>query len=516
MSYRIFLVDDDSHYARLAAHRLGKRKAYEVSTFSDGRAFLDALAAPDGAAPDVVLLDIMMPGMSGIAVLKQIKEHRPELPVVMISAQGVVETAIEAMKRGAYDYVTKGQDDMARLEAVLERIFEKVRMEREIDALRDEVEERYGMSQLVGESAPMQEVYRLVRKAARAPITVAVQGESGTGKELVAKAIHYNSDREQGPFVEVNCAAVPSELMESTFFGHEKGAFTDAKQQRIGKFEQADGGTIFLDEISEMSLDLQAKLLRALQNRTLQRVGGSETISFDARVICATNGDAQDMIADGRLREDLYYRLFQFPIVLPPLRERGNDILLLARHFRDAYLAGHPDLEDKTLSAEARRALADYHWPGNVRELKSAVERALLVAEGARIAPEDLMLGQAGASAAITPWDQRTGRRADEEAPPRFSVNEHPVDESPSGDGVHAASETHAAGEDEPAEGAERAGSGDEDEADESICTIEEMKRQAVARAYRLCDENATAAAEALDIGRATMYRLLDKYDLKE
>jgi DNA-binding NtrC family response regulator len=503
MSYRISLVDDDSHYARLVAHRLGKRKEYEVTTYPKGRAFLDELDAPDAPVPDVVLLDIMMPGMSGIEVLEKLQERRPELPVVMISAQGVIETAIEAMKLGAYDYVTKGQDDVPKLEAALERALEKTRMQRELDALRDEVEERYGMSQLVGESEPMQEVYRLVRKAVRAKITVAVQGESGTGKELVAKAIHYNSDRKQGPFVEVNCAAVPSELMESTFFGHEKGAFTDAKEQRIGKFEQADGGTIFLDEIGEMSLDLQAKLLRALQNRTLQRVGGNETISFDARVICATNRDAKEMIEDGSLREDLYYRLFQFPIVLPPLRERGNDILLLARHFRDAYLAGHPDLDEKTLSAEARRALTDYHWPGNVRELKSAVERALLVAEGERIAPKDLMLGDAGA-ATITPWEQRAAPRP-EDAPPQFSVNGPGTNGPganghPSGDGVHASNGEEAGAEDE----------------DERIRTIEEMKRQAVARAYRLCDENATAAAEELDIGRATMYRLLDKYDLKE
>ena len=486
MGYQVCLVDDDRHYARLVAHRLEKRAEYEVETFLRAREFLNGLTGGTGVEPDAVLLDIMMPGLSGLEVLKRLQAERPELPVVMISAQGVIETAIEAMKSGAYDYVTKGQDDVPKLKATLERALEQVRMKRELDALRDEVEERYGMGKLVGESEPMQQVYRLVRKAVRGSIPVAVQGESGTGKELVAKAIHYNSDRKKGPFVEVNCAAVPAELMESTFFGHEKGAFTDAKKQRIGKFEQADGGTIFLDEVGEMHCDLQAKLLRALQNRTFQRVGGSETIPFDARVICATNGDPAAMIEKGALREDLYYRLFQFPIALPPLRERGNDILLLARHFRDAYVADHPDLEQKTLSASARRALLGHRWPGNVRELKSAVERALLIAEGERIEPDDLMLQHAGPA----PGDTQGASSGAQSGGglPRLSVNA-----AHGGDGSSTAKESA-----------------------EHIRTIEELKRDAVEHAYRVCDENATAAAEKLGIGRATMYRLLDKYGLKE
>ena len=481
-SYRVFLVDDDNHYARLVTFRLEKDTEYEIEAFSSGTALFEHLNE-EGEVPDAVLLDIMMPGMSGLEVLERLQKEHPQLPVIMISAQGVIETATQAIKMGAYDYVSKGQDEIAKLKSTLGNALEEVRLHRELDALRDEVEERYGMGQLVGESEPMQEVYRLVRKAVRANITVAVQGESGTGKELVAKAIHYNSDRD-GPFVEVNCAAVPSELMESTFFGHEKGAFTDAKKQRIGKFEQADGGTIFLDEVGEMSLDLQAKLLRALQNRTIQRVGGNEKIRFDARVICATNRDVMPMIEEGTFREDLYYRLFQFPISLPPLRERGKDLLLLARHFRDAYLSDHPDLPSKTLSADARRALLDYSWPGNVRELKSAVERALLIAEGEYIEPDDLMLQRDGQS--ITPWKQR--RTAPSPSPP------HAINVNGSGGDGAVALGTDA----------------------ESISTLEDLKRRAVKRAYRLCDGNATAAAEELDIGRATMYRLLDKYDLKD
>jgi DNA-binding NtrC family response regulator len=462
MSHRIFLTDDDQHYARLVAHRLGERDAYEIETFDRGKALLNHLGEGAGPAPDAVLLDIMMPGMSGLEVLRRLQERRPELPVIMVSAQGTVERAIEAMRIGAYDYVTKGQNDLAETEAALERAFQQVRLQHEVEALRDEVEERYGFDRIVGESAPMQEVYRLVRKAVGGRIPVAVHGESGTGKELVAKAIHYSSGRSEGPFVEVNCAAVPADLTESTFFGHEKGAFTGARQQRTGVFEQADGGTLFLDEISEMSADLQAKLLRSLETRTFQRVGGSEDLHFDARIICATNGEPAAMLDAGELREDLYYRLFQFPIPLPPLRERGKDVLLLARHFRAAYLADHPDLGPRPLSAEARRALMAHPWPGNVRELKSVVERALLVAEGEAITPADLMLREGNPSASA------------------------PSAGAP------------AAGESEP------------------IRTLDELKRDAVARAYRRYDQNATAAAEALDIGRSTMYRLLDEYDLRE
>lgn len=473
MSYRIFLVDDDRHYARLVAHRLGKRDAYEVEIFGSGKALLNHLDEAASTAPDAVLLDIMMPEMSGLEVLRRLQERRPELPVIMVSAQGTVERAIETMRAGAYDYVTKGQNDLAKTEAALENALEQVRLQREVDALRDEVEEQYGMDQLVGESAPMQEVYRLVRKAVRGRIPVAVLGESGTGKELVAKAIHYNSDRSEGPFVEVNCAAIPTDLTESTFFGHERGAFTDAHQQRIGQFEQADGGTLFLDEIGEMNTDLQAKLLRSLESRTFQRVGGTKELHFDARIICATNGNPAAMLEEDELREDLYYRLFQFPIALPPLRERGKDVLLLARYFRSAYLADHPDLGPRALSSEARRALMDYSWPGNVRELKSVVERALLIAEGDAITPADLMLRE-------NPQAAAPGAQQRAPAPPSLDVNA-----PASGNGA------------------------------EPLCTLEELKRDAVARAYRRCDQNATAAAEALDIGRSTMYRLLDKYDLK-
>ncbi len=475
MDFCIFVVDDDRHYARLLGYRLEKNGRYDVRMFSCGE---DALRGLD-QNPDLVLLDMMMPGIGGMRTLEEIRRLRPEVPVVIVSAQGTIERAVNAIKMGAYDYITKGQDDLVKMEVVVGNVLEKVAMERELESLRTEVADRYGMGELIGESQPMRAVYRLIRKALRGDLTVAVHGESGTGKELVARAIHYNSTRRQGPFVVVNCAAIPRDLMESEFFGHEKGAFTGAHKRKTGRFEQADGGTLFLDEIGELDLDLQAKLLRALQNREIQRVGGAKTITFDARVISATNRNMASMVREGTFREDLYYRLFQFPIPLPPLRERGQDVLLLARHFLETYAEAHDEIEGKELSAEAHRAILEHPWPGNVRELKSAVERALLIADDALIQPGDLMLNGG------------VGLPAERLA-------------EPGGDGA-ASGATH---------GAPFGDASGADDAD--ILTIEELKRNAVERAYRLCEGNVDKAAVELDIGRATMYRLLKKYGIKD
>jgi transcriptional regulator with GAF, ATPase, and Fis domain len=326
-----------------------------------------------------------------------------------------------------------------------------------------------------------------MEKALRGDLTVAIQGESGTGKELVAKAIHYNSQRKPGTFVVVNCAAIPRDLMESEFFGHEKGSFTGAHARKIGKFEQADGGTIFLDEIGEMDLDLQAKLLRALQNREITRVGGSATIEFDARVICATNKDIIQMIRKGTFREDLYYRLFQFPVPLPPLRERGQDILLLSRHFMKEYMNTYPEFKGKRLSTEARKAILDFSWPGNVRELKSAIERAILISDEPDITPADLMLND---RAQIAPWSERLT-----------------LAEAAAG-GVTSARNGHGGDGETPQVVLGRES--------EQILSLEDLKRQAIERAYHLCEGNVDKAAVELGIGRATMYRFLKKYGIKE
>ena len=497
MTYRFFVVDDDKHYARLLSYRLDKDKAHEVRVFHTGEALLDEL---DAQVPDLVFLDIMMPGIGGMETLRRLRLLHPDLPVVMISAQGTVDVAVECMRGGADDYITKGQDDLIKLDAVVKRYRERIKLAREVEALRGEVAEKYGLDEIVGDSPAMEGVYRLIQKTLRGNLTVAIQGESGTGKELVARAIHFNTNAPgrgaadgPGPFVVVNCAAIPKELMESEFFGHEKGSFTGAHSRHIGKFEQADGGTIFLDEVGELDLGLQAKLLRALQNREITRVGGNETIRFQCRVISATNKDILQMVADGTFREDLYYRLFQFPVQLPPLRERGQDVLLLAHDFLKRYGQEHPEFKAKRFSPEATRAILGHAWPGNVRELKNAVERAILISDGEAIEVADLLLDGLNA---VAPWTERTHKAA---AP------------APAGDGqAAAAGEPALVVAEAPGDAEAPAGPFHGDE----IVPLEELKRRAVEQAYRVCEGNVDRAAVELGIGRATMYRLLKKYEV--
>ncbi len=472
MPLHIFIVEDDPDYADLLHYQLRRQANPNVHIFSTGE---DALAALD-APPDLIFLDIGLPGQSGIETLRQIKQRQPELPVVMVSAQVDVNVALEAMHLGAYDYITKGHDDTIKVRSIADHIDERARLANEVAALRAQLPARQGLEHILGESAGMAKVFRLIQKTLRGDLPVAIMGESGTGKELIAQAIHYNSKRRRGTFVIVNCAAIPRELMESEFFGHEKGSFTGAHARKIGKFEQADGGTIFLDEVGELNLDLQAKLLRALQSREITRVGGSETIHFDARVICATNRDIIQLVQAGGFREDLYYRLFQFPIQLPPLRERGQDLLLMAEHFRRSYLERHADLEPRPFSAATRRVLLQHSWPGNVRELKSAVERALLISETPEIVPNDLML------------DAGLLRLAPAEAP---AAAPQPAPAQPA---AAPAADYFA-----------QATTPDE------IIPLEETKHRAVVHAYRLCEGNIEKTAKKLDVSRSTVYRILKK-----
>jgi DNA-binding NtrC family response regulator len=491
MKFKIFVVDDDRHYGRMLTYRLEKNLDHDVRHFYSGEEALEHL--PD--APDLILLDIMMPGIGGMETLKRIRASAPDIPVVMASAQGVIDIAVEAMQLGAYDYITKGQDDLIKLDTVVKNAREKAKVERELKTLRSVVKQRFSVGGLVGDSPAMRKVYDTIEKTLRGDLTVAIQGESGTGKELAAKAIHFNSRRKGGPFVVVNCAAIPRELMESEFFGHEKGSFTGAHARKIGKFEQADGGTIFLDEIGELDLDLQAKLLRALQSFEITRVGGSETIRFDARVISATNRNIQQMIGAAKFREDLYYRLFQFPLLLPPLRERGDDVLLLANHFLKEYTTDHPEFAAKRLTSEARRAILANSWPGNVRELKSAVERSILISDTDDISVDDLMLE---VEAGLPRWSSAGAARNSSAVQPesgRFSTtaqsNGYPGD--PDGiDEDNIVLGTH----------------------ENDIVPLDDLKRRAIKRAYRVCDGNVDRAAVELGIGRATMYRLLKKYEV--
>lgn len=486
MIFRFLIVDDDRHYGRLLSYRLEKDSQHEIEILHDGKDLLARLK--EGVQPDLIMMDIMMPGMNGIETLKRLGKTYPDLNVVMISAQEDVETAVEAMRLGAKDYITKGQNDLVHLDRIVKDVKERVKLKREVEALQSEVAAKYGLEEIVGNSTAMEEVYRLIQKTLRGDLTVAIQGESGTGKELVARAIHFNSHRASGPFVVVNCAAIPRELMESEFFGHEKGSFTGAHARHIGKFEQADGGTLFLDEIGELDLDLQAKLLRALQNREITRVGGSSTISFDCRVISATNKDVARMIPEGKFREDLYYRLFQFPVTLPPLREREQDVLVLAHHFVEAYKKEHPTFENKILSREASRAIMAHPWPGNVRELKNAVERAILVSDSEQITVADLMLDL---GTGITPWTERKAHSPNDPQP----QPEH------AGDGIAAHSSP-----DEPQLALPK---------NPEVIPLEDLKRNAVIEALKVYNNNAEKTAEKLGIGRATLYRLLKKYDIQ-
>ena len=538
MTTRFFVVDDDRHYARLLSYRIDKEKGHEVHVFHSGEDALDQL---DALKPDLVLLDIMMPGIGGMETLRRLQLFQPDLPVVMISAQGTADVAVEAMKGGATDYITKGQDDLVKLDVVVRRLKDRVKLAREVEQLRAEVAKKYGMEEIVGDSPAMERVYQLVQKTLRGNLTVAIQGESGTGKELVARAIHFNSDpppgeAEVGPFVVVNCAAIPKELMESEFFGHEKGSFTGAHARHIGKFEQADGGTLFLDEVGELNLELQAKLLRALQNREITRVGGSGTIKFSCRVISATNKDVLQMVREGSFREDLYYRLFQFPVDLPPLRARGNDILLLAQGVLNDYVKAHPQFKGKRLSGEAVRAMMEYPWPGNVRELKSTVERAVLIADGDEITEADLLIN---GPQAIRPWAERLGAApapvvppASEppaSAPPAAPATPPPPapDERPDEEPVGASGDGMTGGPPDfppmaglsvpaPSPAQPHAGAGGIAALapDDVILPLEDLKRQAVERAFELCEGSVERAAGELGIGRATMYRLLKKYDI--
>ena len=381
---RILVVDDEENMVHFLT-KLLRAEGFEVEGVRTGEAALDRLRA---GPFELVLTDLKLPDTDGIEILKAVRELHPETVVVLITAYGTIESAIEAMRAGAYDYVTKPFRASEILQ-VVEKALERVHLRREVSQLRQVVEERFGFASLVGKSAKMQEVYTQIEKVAAARGTVLIQGESGTGKELVAKAIHFNSPRKSGPFVVIDCGAIPEALQESELFGHERGAFTGAIATKKGLFEEAHGGTLFLDEVAELAPGLQAKLLRALQDGEIRRVGGTKTLHVDARVIAATNRDLAAEMREGAFREDLFYRLNVFPIFLPPLRERREDLPLLVDHFLDR-LAQEGGKPPKRLSPEALRAMMAYPWPGNVRELEHALERAALLSEGETITDHDL------------------------------------------------------------------------------------------------------------------------------
>ncbi|MBJ6726454.1 sigma-54-dependent transcriptional regulator [Geomesophilobacter sediminis] len=381
------MVVDDEHLIRWSLEQNLKKQGYEVCTAGTGE---DALRLAREEQPELVLLDYHLPGINGLEVLQRLKEIDEEIIVIMVTAQGGLETAVNTMRHGAYDYINKpfNLDEMA---IVIRKALETSDLRREVVQLRSE-HKKQGPPQILGNSKHMKTVLEMMSKVAKSDAaTVLVQGESGTGKELVAKYIHFASNRAEKPFVAINCAAVPATLLESELFGHEKGAFTDAKASKKGLFELADGGTVFLDEIGDMEIGMQAKLLRFLEDRTFRRIGGSKEIPVDVRIVSATNKDLIKAIEDKSFRNDLYYRLQVIPIFLPALRERKEDIIPLANHFIDLY-SKEFNKSMKGISSMAEKLLIEYNWPGNIRELKNVIERAIILGTDENLLLENLPL----------------------------------------------------------------------------------------------------------------------------
>ena len=386
--FKIFVVEDSEWYNRLLVHTLSLNPDYEIKSFFNGKDFLNCLFE----SPDIVTLDYRLPDFTGLDVLKRIREENSDVQVILISEQPDIETVVSLLKMGAYDYISKTEDIKDRLLNTVKNIRNGIGLKREITTLRREVQKKYSFrDSILGESQAIKTVYDRIEKALSTNITVIISGETGTGKELVAKAIHYNSKRKDKSFVTVNVSAIPSDLIESELFGHEKGSFTGAAYRRIGRFEEADGGTLFLDEIGEMELSLQAKLLRVLQEKEIVRIGSNKPVRTDCRIVVATNKNLKEEVKKGNFREDLYYRLLGLPIELPPLRERENDILILARYFIGKFCEEN-NILSKKLSVQGQKKLMNYPFPGNVRELKSVIELAVTLSVTDEIEPADLVV----------------------------------------------------------------------------------------------------------------------------
>ncbi|MEE9614237.1 MAG: sigma-54 dependent transcriptional regulator [Thermodesulfobacteriota bacterium] len=381
---KIIVVDDERSMREFLEIML-RKEGYEVRSFSSAE---DGLAHFKEDSADLVIADMKMPGMGGVELLKALKELRPDVTTIMITAYASVDTAVEAMKAGAYDYFTK-PFNVEEIKIHIKRAIEWKRMERENVLLKKDLKAKYGFSNLIGTAPKMVELYELIMSVARTKTTVFITGESGTGKELVARAIHYESDRKEKPFVTINCGAIPENLLESELFGHQRGAFTGAVSTKQGLAELADGGTLFLDEITELPPSLQVKLLRFIQEKNFRRVGGTADINVDLRLVAASNRDVELEVREGRFREDLFYRLNVIRFSIPPLRERKDDIPMLARHFADSYAAEYGK-KLGGITEEALKLLLDYDYSGNVRELENAIERAVAVERGEAISAESL------------------------------------------------------------------------------------------------------------------------------
>lgn len=455
MEKLIFIVDDEQAISKLLTYWVRDKWKYNAESFATGEDVLKNLHK----RPDVVLLDIMLPGLDGIETLKRIKAFDENLPVIMLSAQGSIEVAVDSLKFGAYDYFTKPIDQQ-KLELAIKNAIKSYDLTKELQNLKENVKQTYSFDNIISADGKMQDVFKLVSKVLDNDISVLIYGESGTGKELIARAIHYNGRRKDRPFIAVNCASIPRELLESELFGHERGSFTGAHQRKLGKFEIARGGTIFLDEVGELEMVLQAKLLRVIQQKEFERVGGTEIIKTDVRIISATNKDLKKAVENKEFREDLFYRLNSFPIHIPPLRQRRGDILILAEHF----LKKFNEKLGKNCKGFTRRALKliyDYSWPGNVREMENTIERCLIISEGEMIDVDDL--------------------------PPHIRTEDYPANFDFAGPLF----------------------------TDDTIIPFEKLKEEAIRHALKVTNGNIVEAAKKLQLGRATIYRLMDKYNIE-
>lgn len=385
-STKIFVVEDDPMYQRMIKYIMELNPDHEVHVFSTGKDCIAQLHLE----PDLISLDYNLPDIQGEALLVEIKSYNPDALVIILSGQQNIATAVKLLKEGAYDYITKDEDTKDRLLNSIAKAKKQLHLQKEVAHLKIQLNQKFQFDKsIIGSSNAMQRVFQLLEKAVTTNITVSITGETGTGKEVVAKAIHHNSSRKNGAFIAVNMSAIPKELLESELFGYEKGAFTGANTRKKGQFELADKGTLFLDEIAEMDLNIQAKLLRAIQEREIRRVGGEQAIKYDARILIATHKDLAAEVRQGNFREDLYYRLLGLNIPLPPLRERGKDIILLAQHFLNDFLKTNP-IGNIYFSKEAKNKLLHYSFPGNVRELKAIVDLSAIMAMDGVIQADDI------------------------------------------------------------------------------------------------------------------------------
>ena len=383
---KIFLVEDDPWIGELYKHHLSLNPDYQISLFKTGKECLNNIHLK----PDIICVDFGLPDMDGDALLKRIHEINKNIPIIVISGQEDISVAVNFLKSGAKDYIIKDDHAKDMLWNSILKIRENLELKQEVEVLKEQLEQKYSFEKtIIGHSEALKKTFILIEKAITSNINVSVTGETGTGKEVIAKAIHYNSDKKKKPFVAVNMAAIPTELIESELFGHEKGAFTGAINRKIGKFEEAAGGTIFLDEIAELDLNLQSKILRVLQEREIVRVGGNEIVKINARLITATHKNLSEEVKKGKFREDLFYRIIGLPIELPPLRNRGNDTLILVKHFIDEFTKDN-NLKSIAISNTAKNKLQRYNYPGNVRELKSIIDLACVMCNNNEITDEDI------------------------------------------------------------------------------------------------------------------------------